>query len=53
VDGGVDLFLIRVIKAGAPSGGGQDDSDVFHRGLLWLFSGSCVFGKCVSGHKTV
>jgi len=35
VDGGVDLFLIRVIKAGAPSGGGQDDSDVFHRGLLY------------------
>jgi hypothetical protein len=34
VDGGVDLFLIRVIKAGAPSGGSQDDSDVFHRGLL-------------------
>jgi hypothetical protein len=34
VDGGVDLFLISVIKAGAPSGGSQDDSDVFHRGLL-------------------
>ena len=53
VDGGVDLFLIRVFKAGAPSGGGQDDSDVFHRVLLWWFSGSWICGLCVSGHETV